>query len=133
MNDANGTFYSITHKIDDNFFNIEHEALAVYSPDIWGSGYVEFWVDDNLAGRTLIGTDKIYEDYNSENGFSMGWSSHNYGKNYYFDGCLYSTKIIDKVIIEEKTQGLLESINNTAIIPIIGNGNITSVRVMVSQ
>src|SRR3989344_1702883 len=65
MNDGNGTFYSVNYPIDFNFFGKEHEALAVYSPDENGNGYIELWVDSNLGGRTLIGSDVIYEDYNS--------------------------------------------------------------------
>ena len=91
------------------------------------------WVDGNLGGRTSILSDKIYEDYNSEKDLSFGWSPHNYEKNPYFDGCLYSTKIIDEVFLEQKQQSVLYGINNSIVIPIIGNGNITSVRVMISK
>ena len=133
MNDANGTFYSVSYPIDPNFFGKEHEALAVYSPNVEGSGYIELWVDGNFGGRNSILSDKIYEDYNSEKDLSFGWSPHNYEKNPYFDGCLYSTKIIDEAIIEERTQVLLESINNTVVIPIIGNGRIKSIDIKVSQ
>lgn len=133
MNDANGTFYSISYPISLDLFDSEHTALAIYDPNSDDRGYIELWVDNNLAGRTFIGTDVIYEDYNSQRDLSFGWNDYGYAKNPYFDGCLYSTKIIDEAIVEERTQGLLESINNNAIIPIIGNGNITSVRVMVSK
>ena len=133
MNDINGTFYSVSYPIDPNFFGKEHEALAIYSPNVEGSGYIELWVDGNLGGRTSILSDKIYEDYNSEKDLSFGWSPHNYEKNPYFDGCLYSTKIIDEVFLEQKQQSVLYGINNSIVIPIIGNGNITSVRVMISK
>ena len=133
MNDGNGTFYSVNYPIDFNFFGKEHEALAVYSPDENGNGYIELWVDSNLGGRTLIGSDVIYEDYNSQKDLSFGWSPHNYGNNPYFDGCLYSTKLIESVFLEQKQQSILYGINNSIVIPIIGNGNISSIKIMVNQ
>ena len=133
MNDINGTFYSVSYPIDPNFFGKEHEALAIYSPNVEGSGYIELWVDGNLGGRTSILSDKIYEDYNSQKDLSFGWSPHNYGNNPYFDGCLYSTKLIESVFLEQKQQSILYGINNSIVIPIIGNGNISSIKIMVNQ
>ena len=59
--------------------------------------------------------------------------NNNYGNNPYFDGCLYSTKLIESVFLEQKQQSILYGINNSIVIPIIGNGNISSIKIMVNQ
>ncbi len=133
MNDANGSFYLISYPITDEFFNKEHELLAIYSPDTEGKGYIEFWVDNNLAGRTLTSKDIIYQNYNSNRTLSSGWSSHNGGNNAYFDGCIYETKIINSIVSQKITEMIINNINQTAIIPVVGKGNITSVSITVSQ
>jgi len=134
MNDANGTSYSISYPVNQDFFGKEHEALAIYSPSEEGNGYIELWIDDKVAGREFIAEDVIYKDYNGESPLNLGWSNHNYGNNPYFDGCIYQAKISDEVASNKQiTNELFENINGTATIPIIGNGKISSVTLKVSQ
>lgn len=132
VNDVNGTFHSVSYPVTDEFFGQQHEAIAVYSPDTEnGNGYIELWVDSNLAGRTLIGSDIIYKDYNPNNDLSVGWSPHNFGKNAYFDGCIYSAKI-GEAIVEQKLMSANLNLNNK-IIPIVGKGMLRYIEVKVTQ
>lgn len=126
MNDSNGTFYAINYPITSDFFNKEHEALAVYSPDSEGNGYIELWIDSNFAGRVSIGADSIYRDYNGNRDLSLGWSPHNFGNNPYFDGCVYNAKIINEVIKQETTELQMSDVSGKVIVPIIGNGKLDS-------
>ena len=97
MNNATGTSYSIKYPVDETFFNQKHSAVAVYSPSNT-NGYIELFVDGIFIGRTSLGPDKIWKEYNGNNNLSFGWSSHNYNKNPYFRGSLYQIKIATKDI-----------------------------------
>lgn len=134
MNDSNGPFYSVTYSITPDFFEQEHELLAIYSPDkINGEGYIELHVDGNFAQRVSIDKDTIYEDYNSDRDLNFGWTSHSYGKNPNFDGCIYESKIKYQAIKEEKTSETIQFDTSLISIPIIGYGNLESIKVDVSQ
>ncbi|MEK6924672.1 MAG: hypothetical protein AABW71_00355 [Nanoarchaeota archaeon] len=133
MNDANGSMHSISYPIDLEFFGKEHEALAVYSPSEDGNGYIELWIDKNLAGRALIGSDVIYPDYNFNISLNFGWSSHNNGNNPYYDGCLYEVKVTDIALKEERNQFEINGINGKMVIPVIGNGNLKVLKAIISQ
>lgn len=90
MNNAQGPAYSIRYKFDpDLFFNEIHSALAVYNPS-GVNGYIELYIDNNFAGRTYIGKDKIWKDYNSTHNLSLGWSPHNFNQNPFFSGAIYT-------------------------------------------
>jgi hypothetical protein len=96
-NNAAGGTYIIKYPIDDNFFNQKHSAIAIYSPsDI--NGYIELFVDGKFCGRTYLGTDKIWPNYNGKENLSFGWSPHNFGKNPFFNGNLYKINISSKAI-----------------------------------
>jgi len=131
MNDANGTVYSINYPISKDFFDKEHDLLALYFPDIEnGQGYIEFYIDNKFAGRESILNETIYKDYNSEKPLSMGWSPHNYEKNPYFDGCIYDVKISNNIAASNNGLTFYSmKVSDKFNIPIIGNGNLTRIKV----
>jgi len=133
MNNDTGGFYGASYSVDSDFFGKEHEALAIYSPDFNGNGYIELWIDGNLAERVPIGSEEIYRDYNSDKPLSFGWSSHNYGKNPYFDGCLYNARISSGALVKEVKQDSITGVKGSSTIPIIGNGKLRSVSISVRQ
>jgi hypothetical protein len=91
LDNKNGSMPSISFPVNESFFNVTHEVLAIYRTDNkTGFGYIELFVDNISAGRKVITNSTIWGDYNGEKNLSSGWSSHNYGKNSYFTGCVYS-------------------------------------------
>ena len=136
MNDAEGTFYSVDFPINESFFENKHELLAIYSPDKEnGNGYIELWVDGKLGKRASIGNNTIYEDYNLDKSLSSGWTSHNFETNPYFDGCIYEEKIINSVVKEEEER-LFENFkahDSPISIPILGDGNLKSIKILITQ
>lgn len=133
MINSSGQTYSISHPITEDFFNKEHEALAVYSPDEEGNGYIELFVDNNFVANMPINSDTIYEDYNLDKDLNIGWSPHNFGENQYFDGCIYNARISSTVLKQESKSISLYNVNQMTPIELIGNGNITSIILTVSQ
>ena len=133
MNNSEGPFYSVIYQITPDFFDKEHELLAVYSPDENGDGYIEMYIDGQFAQRALIGDDTIYEDYNGDRNLNFGWSSHNYGKYPYYDGCIYEARIIGVPIFNYQTSETIHVENSKITIPLIGNGQLSSIRVHISQ
>lgn len=134
MNDKEGSFYSVSYPITVDFFDNEHELLAVYSPEqAEGKGHIELWVDGEFAGRTSIADDVIFEDYNADRPLNLGWSSHNYRTQPYFDGCIYETGILNSAIEENIKTGTLYFDNSEIKIPIKGYGSITSIKLDVRQ
>jgi len=94
MNDANGNFYSIKYPLKQDFFNGKHFVVMSYNPS--ANGYIDLYVDGNLAGRTYFGEDKIWKEYGKDN-ISFGWSkNYNYGKNPRFVGSIYRFSYISK-------------------------------------
>lgn len=135
-NNAEGAFYSVSYPIKAGFFNNNHEALAIYSPSLnnESNGYIELWVDNQFAGRTSIGNDTIYEDYNGNRLLTMGWNDYNYASYPHFDGGIYNARISSTIINDLDTQvGIIKSSDSQLSIPIIGNGNLTSIKLLLSQ
>jgi hypothetical protein len=134
MNNKTGSFYKINYPIDENWFETEHELLAVYGPDLLGNkGYIELFVDEQFEGRIGLGENVIYPDYNNNKNLGFGWSPHSYGKNPSFDGCIYDVKIVDEKIEEEKYSDSFDFDSFPLIIPILGNGNLSSIKIGISQ
>ena len=134
MNDENGSFYAINFPIDEKWFENEHELLSVYSPNSFvGEGYIELFVDGDFAGRVDLGRDVIYEDYNAGKNLGLGWSSHSYGRNPSFDGCIYDVKIVEEVVEEKRYNEVLNFDNLPLTFPIIGKGNISSINIEILQ
>ena len=100
-NNATGTIYKIKYPVDDTFFNQKHSAIAVYSPSNI-NGYIELYIDGNFAGKTYMGPDKIWPDYNSKENLSFGWSPHNYNNNPFFKGNIYKINITPKNILSNQ-------------------------------
>ena len=94
MNDAKGSAYSIKYPIEADFFNTKHTAVAIYNPGT--NGYMDLYVDNNLAGRTYFNTDIIWKDYNGNNNLTFGKAGHGVAK--YFNGTLSRINIISKNI-----------------------------------
>lgn len=92
-NSATGETYSIKYPIVESFFNTKHTAIAIYSPEEDGYGYIKLIIDGALVGIVDIKQDKIFQDYNGDKNLSIGWTSHNYGKNPYFTGQILNAKI----------------------------------------
>lgn len=102
MNNKDGKFYSIKAPIleenPEDFFGQTHTALAIYNPDSNG-GYIDLYMDEQYAGRTYFGGERIWEDYNGNRNLSIGKSDH--GTANYFDGCIYETNINNGLEIKE--------------------------------
>jgi len=98
MNDENGRFYLAKYKILDpkQFFNKKHTALIIYNTT--ENGYIDFFMDGDLAERLYFESDKIWKDYGNKN-LSIGWTLHNYGNNPYFKGTLYKINFIFKNVL----------------------------------
>ena len=133
MNNAEGPSYSTSYKITPDFFEKEHELLAIYSPDANEKGYIELFVDGKFAQRTPIGKDIIYKDYNSNKNLNFGWTPHNYEKYPHFDGCLYEAKIANYAVKENIVSGKVQSSDSKITIPIVGNGDLNSVKITVTK
>ncbi|MEI6627665.1 MAG: hypothetical protein WCL61_03655 [bacterium] len=109
MNNATGTIYTIKYPISKDFFNKKHSALAIYNPS--SNGYIDLYIDGKITGRTYFNSENIWKDYGKEN-LSFGWSPHNYQKNPYLFGVIYSINIISKNIIKSTSSVDFKVINN---------------------
>ncbi len=117
MNKKDGPSYSIKYNVTQDFFNTRHSALAVYSPST--HGYIELFIDGNFAGRTNIGTDRIWEDNGIQN-LSIGWTPHNYQKSPHFLGNIDQISIANMDVVPILQQSSFDIINSEPqIIPII--------------
>jgi len=110
MNNAQGNAYSIKYPIDADFFNTKHTAVAIYNPS--KNGYINLYVDDNLAGRTYFNSDKIWNEYGNQN-ITFGKSNH--GVAAYFKGNLYKVNYISKAILASQSQATFKVKNNDQI------------------
>ena len=121
MNDNQGPAYSIKYTFDpDLFFYDTHSAIAIYNPS--DNGYIELYIDDEYAGRTYIGKDKIYKYYGDQN-LTIGWSPHNNGNNSYFSGTIYDLRFALKNIITPNKTVTLEMEDNAPLkIELFSNG-----------
>ena len=135
MNNVTGRFYEINYPIGEKiWFESEHELLAIYWPDVSdNNGHIELFVDNNFVERIDFGEDIIYTGYNSENDLGFGWSPHSYGKNPFFDGCIYEVKIINNKIEEKKYIDSFNFDSFLLVIPIVGRGNLSSINIRISQ
>jgi hypothetical protein len=133
MNDANGTFYTLSSRVNQSFFNDSHSVLAVYHSNNTGEGYIELWSDGNFAARKSIGNDSIYLYYNDKSDLSMGWSPHNYGNNSYFQGCIYNVKMADNSLKVESSQDYLTSQKSKIQIPVFLVNDLKSINFQVKQ
>jgi hypothetical protein len=131
LNDSSGPAYSISYPISLDFFEERHEALAIYYPRS-DNGYFEFWVDGNFAGRKYIGNETIYENYGNSD-LNFGWTSHNYRRNPYYDGCLYEARIKSDFLVDEKKEDVIKANNQKVVIPIISEGKLSKITAKVIQ
>jgi len=109
-NDKNGKFYSVRYQITNPeiFFNKPHTAIAVYSPSkLNNSGYIELYIDNIFVGRTMLGNDTIWNDYNGDKNLTFGKSDH--GTANYFKGTLSDIRIANNEIlpVSNKTGGVV--------------------------
>lgn len=101
MNDKAGKFYSLKAPLlvePAEFFGYEHTALAIYNPDPKGA-YIDLYVDEQYRGRTYIGNDRIWADYNNDKNLTLGKSDH--GSAQYFKGCIYEAGIKTGVVVKQ--------------------------------
>ena len=108
MNDVNGPFYSVNYPIGVDFFNVKHTALAIYNPGV--NGYIDLYVDNNLAGRTYFNSDIIWRDYNGKINLSFGKAEHGIAN--YFNGTLNKVCLVSKNIIASQTNINFKYTNN---------------------
>lgn len=122
MNDAQGPFYSIKYPIEntEDFFNTKHELIATYSPDpINGNGYIDLYVNKNLAGRTYLERDIISPEYNGRKNITLGKSDHGGGN--FIKG--YTSKIFFKNSVPYFTIAPQASFKKEMIIPFYDQSN----------
>jgi hypothetical protein len=98
MEGNQGKFYSIEKKIDDDFFNKEHNIFFIYSEskDQIVDGYIDLYLDNILVERKSIGFDKIDTNYNAQRNVSIGKSDHGVSK--YYNGYISKVVLIDGTI-----------------------------------
>ncbi len=127
MNNANGTWYKLFYPINKTFFNKKHSLIAVYNPG--EHGFIELYVDNQLAGRTGLETDKIWKDYGGATNLSIGWTPSNYGKNPHFVGTIYRFDFAEKNNIPEQTASNFQATNVEDLkILLVGNSTSTILR-----
>lgn len=132
LENKTGSMPSVSYKINSSeFFNQNHSALLVYSPENI-SGYIELYVDNSFAGRAKIQNQTIWKDYNGDRNLSFGWSSHNYGNNSYYTGCIYSAGF-DYSKIKYSNQINFSSSDKVLKVPILGAGNVSEIKMVLNQ
>lgn len=137
MNDNKGVFYSVKAPVKPDFFNKKHRILATYSPSEFSDdqGYIEIYIDDTFAGRTIIDKDLIWADY-GQNPLSLGRSAHNGEDSPFFKGCVYSAKIVGQRISEDSVNFDMKSAGvstKMTIINIAATGTVRSVKIKANE
>jgi len=125
---------TIVYPIDNDFFDKEYDLIVLYLPyDLYPR--IESYLDNQFAKIVGIGNFTISPEYNSNKFLTLGWSPHNYEENPYFDGCIYSARITSKVISQKETVRniVLTSDSQETIIPILGQGNLSSINLELVQ
>lgn len=131
LENKSGARITINYPINGNFFNKTHEAIAIYKADKEnGMGYFELYVDGEFAGRKTINNQTIWEDYNSNKDLTFGKSKH--GSSEYFMGCIYSGGFNYEEIEYAKRTEINTKDRRTGI-PIVGEGNLSSIKLNLVQ
>ncbi len=112
MTNNTGPAYSLKFNIIPDFFNKSHTALAIYNPS--ESGYIEFYVDGNFAGRTYFANEKIFTKYGDQN-LSLGWTPHNNSNSPYFIGSVYKVNTVSKNVLQPQSEISLTATNSDPI------------------
>jgi len=110
MNDKNGPFYSVRYPITSDFFSSKHTALAIYNPS--ETGFIDFFVDKNYAGRAYFGKYVIWKDYGNAD---LSFGKADYDKAVFFKGYIYDVKIISKNAFPSPTKITLHTTDNEPI------------------
>lgn len=122
MGSTTGAFYNVKFSTNETFLNKKHSLLAVYSPDNSekNSGYIELYVDNNFAGRTLISNDNIWKDYQT---YTLSLGKSNHGQANYYVGSVQKIKFkYIKYVAENKMSFLM---NNAFFgFSVYGSGNL---------
>lgn len=133
LEDSKGRMSSIFKSIDSSFFEESHSALAVYKADSKnGLGFTDLFVDSEHVGRQLLRNETIWLDYNGNRDLSFGWSSHNYGNNSYFSGCIYNVGF-DFSTLNYVSSKTFKAEDRTIKIPIVGTGTLSEIKIEVRK
>ena len=137
LNDKNGPFVSIIHKIGKSFFNEKHNLLMVYNPAEKNkrNGYLELYIDGISVGSQFLDQDKIWPSYVQGRPLSMGQTFHGSANlNTYFRGLVCNVKFKQAMLAVSKTKEInLVSDNPEIILPILGeNGKLEKLEITVS-
>lgn len=126
-----GPMYTVSFGIDPVFFNMKHSLLALYNPS--ENGYIELYVDGNFADRAYFGNQTIWADYGDQD-LGFGWTSHNYGKNPYFQGSICNARFAYKKL-EPEFSNSLEFVSSFEEIrfPIFGTGKLDKIDLKVKK
>jgi len=128
----NGLVYKINYFFneDKEFFNLKHSALAIYYPAKESSmnGYIDLFIDNNFAGRSYFGIEKISKKYGQKN-ITFGTS---HGTQNMYNGSVNKTYIINKKINFDNNSLSFIFNNSTPEISISGyNGKLNKINIYV--
>lgn len=132
LENSNGGMPVISKQIDENFFNETHSVIAVYKADKKGFGFTDLFIDSEYISRQRLTNETIWKDYNADKNLSFGFSPHNYGKNDYFTGCIYQAGF-DFTELSYLDEIEFQSEDKKIVIPIVGTGNLTEIKVEVRK
>jgi hypothetical protein len=124
-------FYSIKAPIDAQFFNKKHTVIVQYKPDL-SDGYIEMFLDGKFIERKYIKNAVLEAEYGDKD-LTLGWSSHNYQKNPYFKGCMYSVAFAESIVINPATSVSFSSKEPTVELPIVGSGKVFNININVEK
>ncbi len=126
MNNASGPSFSVSKKIDEDFFSKEHYLVAIYSPNE-ESGSIELILDDELIGRTFFGNNTIWKGYGGNNDLSFGLSKH--GTSKYYEGTILKSYFTREVFINESQEINISMKHSKETIKLRGSGNLSDMEI----
>jgi|GEM_PF-1372407 len=135
MSTSTGKFYKVSYPIEENFFNKEHDLIAIYNPISINNqnGYIELFIDDVFAGREYFADETIWKDYGKED-LSIGWTTHNYERYPYFKGSICAVKYAHKSLNQREGKFWeFSNLNEFIKLPIRGSGSLREVQLNVKK
>lgn len=117
-------FHAVEYPISEDFFNQKHDVLFVYS----SNEFIGLFVNNDFGKFTMLNNETIWGEYNGERDLSFGSSEH--GTAIPFNGCVSKVKIGQKFMFNQMNSFY---INKNALIPIFGDGKISSVNIKLEK